>query len=406
MTEYATVTECSRKNFGLRGLGKLEGSAIQSKFDSFKRFVGVKTRSRAFTGPLEVGIELIYGCNLKCPFCYCFSPLVKRVDESVRVGESVREKTPLDYGLFKKIVYELSGLGVKKITFCPAGEPFLHPDLLDMVEYVKGKGLDCTIYTNGTLVDEETAERLSRLKVEIRFSLHAGDYKSWSKLQPKKVHFDFNRLKKVLKILNSENSKASVHLFGVITSINYKDIGKLFNLAKETNTKTVFVDPPMNFEGAEKIGLNREQSNFLKLKLVELQGFAEAEGIENNIEDMLSNTVYSNDGVFEFAPENIYDNNTPCSVGWFFSRIDVEGNVFPCFTSKSVGNVKQESFKDIWYSQAYNKARREMACIHKSSELREKYFCDKCCFARWSQNIAKRYSLSNIFKRIFSGVKL
>ena len=384
--------------------GGKASSRLYKRLDFFKRFLGIKTGLIAFTSPVVVEIDVVFGCNLKCPFCYCFSPLTKPGGPDEKYSTcyprtDVTEKKFLDYGVFTDIVDELSDFRVDEIAFSPAGEPFLHPDFLDMVEYVKGKGLDCTIITNGTLVDEETAERLSRLKVEIRFSLHAGDYKSWSKLQPKKNYFDFSRLKKVLKILNSENSRASVHLYGVITSLNYKDVGKLFNLAKETNSKTVILNSVI-CDDAGMLVPDFEQSRLIRNTLVELQEFAEKEGIGNNIENIISSPVHSKNGVLKNTPENIYVDNMSCNQGWVTARINMDGMVFPCLSMEPAGNVHKESFKRIWYSPAYNKARREMSKVNKSPEVREKYHCNMCCAAEWNQMTARQYSLSNVIKRL------
>jgi MoaA/NifB/PqqE/SkfB family radical SAM enzyme len=43
----------------------------------------------------------------------------------------------------------------------------------------------------------------------------------------------------------------------------------------------------------------------------------------------------------------------PCYMGWYFARVTTSGNVIPCCKGyrKPMGNIKVQSFKDIWFGQ-------------------------------------------------------
>jgi len=80
-------------------------------------------------------IEPNYTCNITCKSCYNLNKnYVKSLEEI---------KSEIDAGLVKRRLETISILG---------GEPTLHPDLLQIIEYIKNKKLVCQILTNGVLL--------------------------------------------------------------------------------------------------------------------------------------------------------------------------------------------------------------------------------------------------------------
>lgn len=68
--------------------------------------------------------------------------------------------------------------GQKDLFLNNFGEPLLHPELFDFISYAKTKGIECNFITNGILLDEEKAWRLSELGVrEIYLSEHLAGQK-------------------------------------------------------------------------------------------------------------------------------------------------------------------------------------------------------------------------------------
>jgi hypothetical protein len=78
-------------------------------------------------------IETNTSCNIRCRACYA--------TQSSRVKPLSLVKTEIDLACEKRNLEALSLLG---------GEPTLHPDIVEIVRYVKSKGLVCMLLTNGT----------------------------------------------------------------------------------------------------------------------------------------------------------------------------------------------------------------------------------------------------------------
>lgn len=93
----------------------------------------------------SVTLEVTNHCNLNCVMC--------PVNRSMS-----RDKGYMDFGLVKKIVDENPGL--EYIALYTWGEPFLHPDLFRMIDYIGQAGIRTNTVTNGTLLDDACIDRL------------------------------------------------------------------------------------------------------------------------------------------------------------------------------------------------------------------------------------------------------
>jgi len=106
----------------------------------------------------HVTIEPNTTCNIRCAYCYCVE------DEAIKTLSEV--KAEIDLACSLRNLDAISLLG---------GEPTLHPDIVEIVRYVKSKGLGCMVLTNGVAFlrdgDEAIYEKLIHAGVD-RFMVH------------------------------------------------------------------------------------------------------------------------------------------------------------------------------------------------------------------------------------------
>lgn len=95
-------------------------------------------------------------CNIACSHCFNNS------------GPNVRTFGFLSLDQVRKELAAAAGYGVKEISFT-GGEPFLHPDLMEMLRLALD-GAPTTVLTNGTLVNDRLADRLAALESESSYS--------------------------------------------------------------------------------------------------------------------------------------------------------------------------------------------------------------------------------------------
>lgn len=100
------------------------------------------------SAPLHVDIESTSICNMKCPMCYKFL-MVKEQYRFIR------------YELFQSAVDECADMGVYSVRLSWRGEPLMHPRILDMVRYVRERGIPhVSLLSNGLLLDEAMSRGL------------------------------------------------------------------------------------------------------------------------------------------------------------------------------------------------------------------------------------------------------
>jgi MoaA/NifB/PqqE/SkfB family radical SAM enzyme len=101
--------------------------------------------------PSAVLISPLMDCNLKCTGCY---------------AATYQKRERLDLELLSRVVGEVKAVGTH-LMFISGGEPFLRKDLFDLFE----EHHDCMfgVFTNGTLLDEATCNRILALGNVIPF---------------------------------------------------------------------------------------------------------------------------------------------------------------------------------------------------------------------------------------------
>lgn len=89
--------------------------------------------------PIHPQIYITNKCNLNCSFCSC----------------SDRQKTlEMKFDEVKEVIDILSDRGAKAITFSGGGEPLLHEQLNEIIDYAGLKGIEAGLVSNGIALDK------------------------------------------------------------------------------------------------------------------------------------------------------------------------------------------------------------------------------------------------------------
>lgn len=154
--------------------------------------IGILNGSITYIGPHITQIDLTNDCNNNCIGCWCHSPLLGK---SRLAGQ--KKKEYLSFGLVKEIIDDLYHLRTKTIQLSGAGEPFLHPEILKIIEYIKSKKMQCNIITSFSLINESIVRKLIDLKVDnLTISLWAAGAKTYVRptlAEPKRIFIIYRR---------------------------------------------------------------------------------------------------------------------------------------------------------------------------------------------------------------------
>lgn len=106
----------------------------------------------------NVMIDILDKCNITCSVCY------KRHSNRIKSMDEIKHDVEVAAGLRDLQVISISG-----------GEPTLHPDLLEVVSLIKGKGFHTIMLTNGILLDDDFIFRLKSAGLDsILFHIDTG----------------------------------------------------------------------------------------------------------------------------------------------------------------------------------------------------------------------------------------
>ncbi len=248
-------------------------------------------------------------CNLRCEGCYAF--------EYRRSGELSREE-------FDRTIRQCKDLGIYFFTIS-GGEPFVREDLLELVE--EHNDAFFQVYTNGTLISDEVADRLAEVgNVAPAISVEGYSPETDAR-RGKGTH------ERVLAAMRRLKERGL--LFGIsatVTRYNYGILSsdEFFDLYIEQGAKFawLFQYIPIGREPNVELMSTPEQRVGLRHRVAELR---------------LSKPIFIgdfwNDGPFVGG----------CMAGGrLYFHITSNGNVEPCvFCHFAVGNIRERPLKEI-----------------------------------------------------------
>jgi anaerobic magnesium-protoporphyrin IX monomethyl ester cyclase len=343
--------------------------------------VGILTGQWAFKGPFHAQIDLTEACNNNCLACWCNSPLL---------GEFARKsQATLPYGLVAQLVEDLADLGTYEIYLSGGGEPFMHPQIMEIIELIKKRNMVCHLNTNFTLVTRERARRLIDAGVDtIIASLWAATPETYVRTHPNKDARTFHNILETLDyLLKVKKNKPYVKLYNVIFSHNFHEFDEMVQLALDLNTdlaeftvvdiipgktESLLLTEAMQKDILCRIAYLKEnvpyeyewqEGNYIfhwaqnrRLKLFKFEHF---------IRRLLNDDCLSGDYDRDFIQR------LPCYIGWIFTRILSNGDVNACLKAHKipVGNVHRQSFREIWNGTKQRQFRQKALSRAKDDPL-------------------------------------
>ena len=237
------------------------------------------------------------------------------------------------------------------LIFYFQGEPYLNTDFLEMVNYASKKGIYTATSTNAHYLTDEAARKtvesgLDRLIISIDGTTQDvyQQYRVGGNLQ--KV---LEGAKNIVKWKKALNSKTPYVFFQfLVVKPNEHQVDDIKKLAKE-----IGVD--VRFKTAQVYEYETDPNRLIP---------------EN---DTFSRYKKKDDGTY--AAKNKLANR--CWKLWHANVITWDGLVVPCCFDKDamhqLGNLKNDSFKNIWHNDNYKQFRSELMKSRKNIDI-----CSNC----------------------------
>ena len=328
-------------------------------------------------GPEYIVLDITNKCNCRCLGCWIYSDNITPSKE-----DKILRSQFIPFKYLKRLVSDLVKLGTKEIRITGGGEPFVHPNLLDLIGFIKKKGLRCDLTTNFTLVNEEIIYKLINLKLNnLTLSLWAGDSDTYIKTHPTKSKDDFEKIKKLLTIfsISRDKNETKIVIANVISNLNYNNVNEMLLFAKKTFVDEVYftlIDPIIG--KTDQFLLSKKEQKKLSLTFKKIKETIEnypfhIDNIDNIIRRISSDSLIKGEYDKNILPQ------IHCYAGWNFARILANGDVVPCCKGVNIviGNIIQNRFIKLWNSKKSLNFRKQSYNLDK--ELVTKVECFKTC---------------------------
>ncbi len=280
--------------------------------------------------PIYIEISPVGACNHRCTFC--------AVDY---IGyQNVRWETEL----LKTRLEEMSKKGVKSIMFAGEGEPLLHKNLDDIIEYSKSVGIDNSITTNFVLLNEKNADKLVKNSSWIKVSINAGTRDSYASIHRTKAE-DFDKvienMKLAVKIRKKNNYSCVLGAQMLLLPENQHEAIVMAKTAKEIGLDYLVIKP-------------YSQHLFSETNKYENIDYNPMLDLENDLKQFNSddfNVVFRSNTMKKLDTGHSYKKcySTP----YFWAHLMANGDLYGCsaYLQQSkfcYGNIKEDTFETVW----------------------------------------------------------
>lgn len=289
--------------------------------------------------PISISFEPTTSCNLRCPEC----------PSGLRAFS--RPTGMLQKDFFTETIDDIHQ-HLLYLIFYFQGEPYLNPDFLEMVKYASSKKIYTATSTNAHYLTDEAAKKtvesgLDRLIISIDGTTQ-DVYKQY------RVGGNLNKVlegaKNIIKWRKELNSKTPFVFFQfLVVKPNEHQIEDIKKLAKEIGVDEV------RFKTAQVYDYEKDPNQLIPTI------------------DKFSRYKKNADGTYK--PKNKLANQ--CWKLWHANVITFDGLVVPCCFDKDamhqLGNLKNESFKNVWKNSNYKQFRSELMQSRKNIDI-----CSNC----------------------------
>ena len=265
-------------------------------------------------GLLTMEIEFSLRCNYRCPYCY----VPRAPDLSQELSRSE----------IKDVIRQAEGLGARKIIVL-GGEPSIYPHLLEMIDFIRERGMAVEIFTNGSGIDADVAAALAERSVRVVLKMNSFDETVQDQLTG--VDGSYRQIRKTLDRLRRAGYPSGERFLAVSTVIcraNRHEILDMWQWLRDRGIAPYFeiITPQANAVDHPELHLPPD----------------EMEGLFNAIA-RLDRERYGL--LWEPQPPLV---GTKCLRHRFSCLVTARGDVLPCVgVTISVGNVRETPLSDI-----------------------------------------------------------
>lgn len=345
--------------------------------------------------PRSVDISITGRCNLRCKYCFYANEMAASRDLSTDTWLSFFD--------------ELGCLGVMDVCLT-GGEALSRPDIFDLIDGVIANRMRYTILSNGTLINEqvvkrfEVGKRRSRLD-QFQISIDGSRPEIHNLSRPKSFH----RALRSLKLVKDAGFPVTVRV--TINKHNLNDLDNIATLLLEEVGLSSF-----STNEAFPMGAGCQNRAQVSLNAIEMrQAMETIARLQLKYPGRLTALAGPQAKMTSYAEMEHAHSTGEKSTRWqmgyltgcgcIFSKISIlhDGTIVPChlLDQSRLGNITENSLKDIWLEHPILKSLRERRTI----PMQQVPGCETCEWASYcngscpglAQQLTGDYNRANPF---------
>ena len=299
----------------------------------------------------EISIEILQRCPNRCIYCSSHSnPQATHI---------------IPFEIIKNVIDDAKSLGCKTVCLS-GGEPFLHPQILDIISYIAKLQLICYVYTSGIYMKDEVYSSLPNEYIEairgmvdkVIFNVEADSSALYDQIMGTDVG-GFDMMKKSINDCVSSGLVVETHV--VPMQVNFKHLKSIFEMCYQLGVSKVSI-----------LRLVLQGRALVNLSLVKLTGEDSRE-----VTKLIKALKEAYKGKVRIGlPYSDSNCRIYCKAASDKINVRYDGNVYPCEVFKDdllnaklgcePDNVWKDSFYDIYQNSSYlNVVRRRIEAFKK-----------------------------------------
>jgi radical SAM protein with 4Fe4S-binding SPASM domain len=320
--------------------------------------------------PEAVTLFLTYRCNLRCKMCGQWGEggVTKSMEKAVLHQE-------LTHAQARAVIDDCARFRSNITLF--GGEPLLFPGCVDLIAYIKRKGLHCLMITNGSLLLTYAEGIVGSGLDELNLSLDGGQ-----QLHDRIRGMDglFVKIMDGIERVNyfkavKGTDRPLINLQCTITRYNYRDLDQLLDVARAMKADSLTFHH-LIFLNKDVLSLQSSFDELLGCSSKDWEGFVfdpeiDPDELYEKIQLIRSRAYdFSVDFYPHFSMEelrryyrdmNYRPQGCNCASPWVAAYVFPDGEVRPCLNSSySFGSVKTGRFSSLWNNKRAVRYRRQL----------------------------------------------
>jgi len=297
--------------------------------------------------PISATFEITHNCNLNCGHCYI----------------ARQERKEFSTAEVKGTLRQLAKAG-SLFLLLTGGEARSRKDFFEIASYAESQGFAWSMISNGTLIDEEKADRLGKLNpYHLTLSIYGMRPGTHDRIVG--VNGSWERTMHAIELLKERKLPLSVQT--LVLRDNFHEIESLEKYFEKKKVKYMaFTGISPKTDGSMKpleyALTDKQLAQFYLARTGKVP--------ESRIKKIKERLAKKRQTVLM------------CAAGESVCMINPYGDVFPCISAVSfkLGNIRRQKFSEIWHKSPVLKKFRRLRDVkaEKCGRCGYKWICERC----------------------------